>query len=318
MKEQHEKKFIRFSEVENPPYIMKTIGKYVDDFDPKNDKEFWQITEKIHGSNVCVSNRYKEGPVFFSRNGNQLPPDYQEVMRQYNWEEYFRQNPDIHFVYGEIAGHKIQKGVDYGERAFYIFDIKDKDGNFIYPVISVLMSYDGMENYRPFKYAPIITYTTDTLEGILKLSKDIVENDLISYVNPKEGNIVEGVVIRCISRPRLTMKNRFIIKVKHPNFEEKVRKSSKKKKKKDDFDYSPVDPYVNENRAQSAMSKFPGYGRSKIGDVLREIVRDVEESMKKDGLKWEKQYCKYINKKLSKIVVEGADVQWEEKRQNLL
>jgi len=303
------KKFVRFSEVENPPYILKTIEKYVPDFDPSVDVELWEITEKIHGSNVCVSNRYKEGPAFFSRNGHQLPADYQKIMKSYNWKAFFEQNPGIDFVYGEIAGHKIQKGVDYGERAFYIFDMKNKEGNYL-PEINIFYWYTNdpeQQDFRQFQYAPILKRLKGTLDDALEWCFANLEENPVSWINPTEGNVVEGFVIRCVSRPRLTMNNRFIVKVKHPKFEEKIRKS-KKKKKVDDFDYSPVEPYVNENRAQSAMSKFPGYKRSKIGDVLREIIRDIEEAMKKDGLKFEKQYCKYINKQLSKIVVNGADV----------
>jgi Rnl2 family RNA ligase len=304
MKEESEKKFVRFSEIENPDFVYKTIDKYVEDFNPSQNQEFWQITEKIHGSNVCISNKYEEGPAFFTRNGNQLPSDYQNVMKQYNWEEYFRKNPDIDFVYGEIAGKKIQKGVDYGERAFYVFDAKDKDGNFKQPIIE---NIEISGYYRPFQLAPVITYITCTLDEVLKYCYGLIESDTLTQINPIEGNIVEGFVIKCLSRPKLTTYSRFIIKVKHPKFEEKQRER-KRPKKQDDFDYSPVEPYVNENRAHSAMSKFPGYKKDQIGDVLREVVNDIKNSMEKDGLEWEKQYCKYINRQISKIVVKGADV----------
>ena len=302
------RKFIKFSEIENPTYILKTIDKYVDDFDPTENEEIWDVTEKIHGSNVCVTNRYKEGPAFFSRNGHSLPANYQEVMKSYNWKRFFEMNPNIDFVYGEIAGKGIQKGVDYGEKSFYIFDMKDKDGHYLSPTPIFQLLDDELDGYQPFRYSQLVFNMTGTLDDVLEKCFSFIEDDPVSWINPVEGNVIEGFVIRCISRPRLTMNNRFIIKVKHPKFEEKVRASGKKSRKTDTFDYSPVAPYVNENRAQSAMSKFPGYKKSKIGDVLREIVRDVESAMKKDGLKFEKQYNKYINKQMSKIVVEGCDV----------
>ena len=103
----------------------------------------------------------------------------------------------------------------------------------------------------------------------------------------------------------LTDETRFVFKVKHPNFDEKIR-GAKKKNKLEGVDFTPVSPYVNENRAHSAMSKFPGYKKHQIGDVMREIVTDVQTDMKKDGVKWDKVYSKYINKNVSKFVVQGA------------
>jgi len=290
-------KFKRYSDLENYWNLEKIMEKYNPDFD-KDAPQHWHVTEKIHGSNVCISNMYKEGPAFFSRNGNQLPADYQEVLRKYDWEFLFRLYPGLKFIYGEIAGPKIQKGVDYGdERKLYIFDYHDGENYLRIP------KFENGFDYVPLlleQVASRFSYN-DILFNILKH----LEDDPISYINPKEGNIVEGYVIRCLSMPMLTKETRFIFKIKHPKFEERQR--SKKEKKFDDVDYSIVDQYINENRIMSAMSKYPGYRKHQIGDVMREIVSDVEKDMKKDGHRWDKKFGKRIAAFAQKTVVQGAE-----------
>lgn len=294
------KKFSRYNSLDNYWNLEKTMSLYARDLD-KTITRAWLVTEKIHGSNVCISNRYKEGPAFFTRNGNQLPPGYQEVLRRYNWTEFFKYYTDIDFAYGEIAGPGIQKGVNYGdEKRLYLFDIRNKDGTFVTD-----FNRPGVTKPDGFHYAPVYYDFQASYEIVLKLSLRCMEYNVISKVYHEEGNIVEGFVVRCLSTPMLTDETRFVFKVVHPQFQEKIR-GAKKKNKLEGVDFTPVIPYVNENRANSAMSKFPGYKKHQIGDVMREIVDDVKTDMKKDGVKWEKVYSKYINKNVSKFVVEGA------------
>ena len=294
------KKFIRYNSLDNYWNLEKTMSLYARDFDMKCTRS-WLVTEKIHGDNVCISNRYKDGPAFFTRNGNQLPYGHQEVLRSYNWTEFFKYYTDIDFAYGEIAGPGIQKGVTYSdEKRLYLFDIFNKDGTFV-------TDFNRRNVTKPegFHYVPVFYDIQASYEMVLKLSLRCMEYDVISTICYEPGNILEGFVVRCLSTPMLTDETRFIFKVKHPKFDEKVR-GAKKKNKLEGVDFSPVDPYVNENRANSAMSKFPGYRKHQIGDVMREIVEDIKTDMKKDGVKWDKVYSKYINKNVSKFVVQGA------------
>lgn len=273
------------------------MEKYAPHFDRSRDTHHWQITEKIHGSNVCISNMYKEGPAFFTRNGNQLPADYQNILRRYDWEWLFAQYPALKFVYGEIAGPKIQKGVDYGdERKLYIFDYFDGED-----FIRIHKFEEG------FDYAPLLleqVASKETYDDILADILGYLNTDPVSMINPKEGNVVEGYVVKCLSMPMLTNETRFIFKVKHPKFDEKIK--SKKEREPDDTDYSIVDQYINDNRVMSAMSKFPGHKKHQIGDVMREIVEDVKRDMKKDGHRWNKKFQKRITKFAQKTVVESA------------
>jgi hypothetical protein len=285
-------KFIRYNSLENYWYLEK-IMEYCHST-IRTEPLYWHVTEKIHGSNVCISNMYKEGPAFFTRNGNQLPADYQEVLRKYDWEWLFKQYPGLKFVYGEIAGPKIQKGVDYGdERKLYIFDYSNGESYLRIP-----------KQEEGFDYAPGFTIAPVSYNDFIEWIIDRLEHDPISTINPTKGNVIEGFVVKCVSMPMLTKETRFIFKVKHPRFEEKIK--TKKEKKFDDTDYDLVDQYINENRVASAISKFPGYNKQQIGDVLREIVKDVEEDMKKDGHRWNKKYAKRITSFAQKTVVQGA------------
>ncbi len=292
-------KFVRYDSLENYWNLEKIMEKYAPYFDRSRDEHHWQVVEKIHGSNVCISNMYKEGVAFFTRNGNQLPANYQTVLKKYPWERLFDKYPTLKFVYGEIAGPAIQKGVDYGDdKKLYIFDYFDGEKFSRIPLFE-----------RGFDYAPLLleqvasknTYD-DTLTDVL----GYLNTDPVSQINPKEDNVVEGYVVRCLSMPMLTDDTRFVFKVKHPKFDEKV-KGSPKERKFDDTDYTIVDQYINENRVQSALSKFPGYKKHQIGDVMREIAKDVEEDMKKDGHRWNKKFGKRIARFAQKIVVMGAE-----------
>ena len=295
-----EKKFIRYNSLDNYWNLEKTMSLYAREFDMERTRK-WLVTEKIHGDNVCISNRYKEGPAFFTRNGNQLPPGHQEVLRSYNWTEFFKYYTDIDFAYGEMCGTGIQRGVTYGDtKRLFLFDIRNKDGTFVTD-----FNRPGVTKPDGFHYTPVFYDIQASYNVILKLSLRCMEYDVISKVYDEPDNVVEGFVLRCLSTPMLTDETRFVFKVKHPKFDEKVR-GTKKKNKLEGVDFTPVIPYVNENRAHSAMSKFPGYKRHQIGDIMREIVTDVQTDMKKDGLKWDKVYSKYINKNISKFVVQGA------------
>ena len=290
-------KFIRYNSLENYWNLDRIMEKYAPDFD-KDESHHWLVTEKIHGSNVCISNMYKEGPAYFTRNGNQLPSNYQTVLKAYDWEWLFVTYPKLKFVYGEIAGPKIQKGVDYGdEKKLYIFDYSDGEDYIAIP-----------KQELGFDYAPIWfqAYPVWTYDDIVNHLLNFLDTDPHTQINPKEDNVVEGFVVKCVSMPMLTKETRFAFKVKHPKFDEKVR-GSKKERKFDDTDYDTVDQYINDNRVESALSKFPGYKKHQIGDVMRELVNDVKEDMKKDGHRWDKKFQKRINSFAQKTVVRGAE-----------
>lgn len=290
-------KFVRYNSLENYWNLEKIMEKYAPHFD-RNDLHHWHITEKLHGSNVCISSMYKEGPAFFTRNGNQLPPGYQTVLKEYDWELLFKLNPGLKFVYGEIIGPKIQSGVDYGdEKKLYIFDYSDgKD------YIRIHRQEEGFD-YTPIWFTPIAPSSYD---DILNFVLERLSHDPPTALNPKEDNVLEGFVVRCISMPMLTDESRFVFKVKHPKFDEKVR-GQKKERASDDTDYTVIDEYINDNRVESALSKFPGYKKHQIGDVMREIVDDVKEDMKKDGHRWDKKFQKRINRFAQKTIVQGAE-----------
>lgn len=307
-KDKHTKKFIRYNSIERYENLEKIWDKYAIGLSKRSVFE-WQITEKLHGTNICVSNRYKEGVAFFTRNGNQLPPVLQKMMESYDWKGFFVRNPEIDFVYGEGAGPGIQKGINYGEeKRFYLIDAKNK--NEIYQDEVYRLPPDlVLKDFFGFYYVPVVSHYSGTFEDVIKTLIRMLKVDPVSWINPIEGNIIEGYVVKCLDRPMLTSETRFIFKIKHPKFDEKRNAPKRANRRKfEDIDYSPVEPYVNENRIQSAISKFPEYKKHQIGDVMREIVRDVQADMKKDNLRWDRKYCKYINQFASKIVVREVSV----------
>jgi Rnl2 family RNA ligase len=272
--------------------MTKLLDKYYPNFD-KDEKYSWVVSEKLHGSNICISNN--DGDVnYFSRNGHPLPTNYVEVLNEYNWKLLFEYNPSA-FVYGEIVGKGIQKGVDYGEKKrLFIFDYSTEDGKY-----SFRSSVPHGFNHVPSRNV----YRTSYNELIDETLKKLKTNP-VTALNPVEGNTIEGDVIKCSDLPYLSEHHRFIFKVKHENFNEK--KQAKKTPIVDYTDYTILDSYITENRVESAMSKYPEYTKKDIGRILKEICDDIKQEMKKDGIEWCKPYGKYINNKSHKKVVQEA------------
>ncbi len=197
-------------------------------------------------------------------------------------------------VYGEYAGVKIQKGVQYGDRDFYVFDIKVNSK--IYLDFSRVL-----ELCKAFNLKTVPVLFRGTFQECLAYPND---ND--SAILGIEDNIYEGTVIR----PNETFffgTTRVIVKNKNKKFSDK---NNKKKKPKVAHVYTEEQleflTYINDNRVNDVISKDPETCRN-FGKLLGLVIKDVLEDFP----------CK-TDKFMSKAVAELVRPAYLEHIENML
>lgn len=293
--------FKKYNSVENS-YNTKYIKRFL----PLNiyDKKFVAL-EKLDGANFSIHISNDEIK-FASRNKflsmDEKFYDFQEAIGKINLQPLKDMAKDFEKVifYGELFGDGIQKRVSYQkEKKIAFFDL-NIDGKY--------QSFPFMEkvfNLLELEMVPIVKRNL-TLEESLSIEVD----NLVTLINPVEGNIMEGVVIRPMDNEIYQRFNRFILKQKGSKFKEKQHKVKVK----------IVDPvveewknkileYVTESRLCSLFSKEGVIENNKdIGKYIKLYIEDVKDDFLKDypefeTIELEKNQIKEIMN-ISKPIVE--------------
>ena len=192
----------------------------------------------------------------------------------------------------------MQTGITYTpNHEFLVFDanIKTNDEQDFW-----IDSLD-LEKYVGKFLATVPIYLKGSFEEIYgvntKIDSTIPE---LLHLKKVENNLIEGMVLR----PNKTIfidDERVILKKKNAEFLEKAPVEGKKgPAKKEEKEVAPelVEPlnslslYLNDNRVESALSKFPGVkDRNKLKkEILEDIVKDAEkdEIQKPNGEVWKR------------------------------
>jgi len=281
--------FIRWPSIENS-YRSEFIAKAVEEY-PDLAICTYEITEKLHGSNVqfhfepgeemrvATRNRYLEPGSKFYDIWNILP-EYQRV-----WDE-AQCDADRHKhsirLFGELYGQGVQKGVDYGPKKQIRFFGMMIDG--------ALMSSACLGIFAA------LWEITDLLVPRMCLVKGLraaleVETNFPSLINPIEDNICEGVVIQPYSTVyRLHSGSTFLLKKKNEAFKEK----QKARKPPAPVDSEVLrmramfDEYITEARLQNVFSKEGCIQEPRqIGEYIRLVIADALEDFRKShGAAW--------------------------------
>lgn len=280
----------------------------------------WVAREKIHGANfsLITSDGIKVIPA--KRSGEILPTEqfygcepvvakYSEPVRKL-WEMLFaaRQisgNYDEELViqvYGEFAGRGVQKDVDYGEKDFYVFDIR-VDGRFLPD--NVVANYAVAVG---LKMAPLLAYGTFdeiralpiTFDSVVNLAnsgaipaQSFVEPEFKNFMTLKDGegeNIAEGFVMKPVLPAFMPNGERVAIKCKTTKFTEKKNKQANRfnapselsetdKAKLDEFTC-----YLTENRVKNVLSKIDSANLTAkdFGRVMGLTVQDALEEIERN------------------------------------
>lgn len=306
------------------------------------DKEEYCITEKIHGTNTQVA-YYTDNDEFVYGTRERVLPRNEKC---YNAQEIFEglknkmrsivnllqqkcvNNVKVVIFFGELYGGayphkevnkdnhaiKVQKGVFYSQhnqwRAFDIaFKLKgEKHMHFLswsdfisacekvnldhVPLLGICLSLDEA-----------LQFPNDKLSEVYKL------NDLPEI----EDNVMEGVVIKPLSKDLWIGSHRVILKNKNDKFKEKWRE-----KKPDIQEEMPeivkqaiteISAYINENRVNNVISHLGEVSVKDIGKIIGLSSQDALEDYKKEygtlnmmEKSEEKMVTRYLNKEMSKIV----------------
>lgn len=266
--------------------------------------ETWVAREKIHGTNFSVIVT-KDSIQPAKRTGPILPAEdffgYMVIMGRYNNSFKAIQGALTgavvqYQIFGEFAGGGIQKGVDYGEKDFYVFDIAvtTESGKTEY-VDDFFM--ENLCNLMGFKMAPLLG--RGKFDELAKLPNDLdvvvhrynkaIEahglkeaNSTPFQVEVENKNIAEGYVLKPCYPKFFANGSRVAIKCKNSKFSEKA-KSDKPIKPKteltdnDKVALSTLCQYATINRVNNVISKIGKVGPKDFGKVMGLTVQDILE-----------------------------------------
>lgn len=269
----------------------------------------WVAREKIHGTNFSViitpteivpakrTGFVLEGESFF---GHEI------IMKKYKNSFVKMQNMlntmDLVSVqiFGEFAGGGIQKGVDYGEKDFYVFDIlADSGGETRYWDDYVVESFaTGLG----LKLAPLLGRGSFADLSQLPNMLDVVVNDYnklaetdLEAANKKvwtavvaESNIAEGYVLKPCHPKFFNNGTRVAIKCKNSKFSEKAKsdKPIKAKVELTDTDKRILEifsEYVTWNRVSNVLSHIGSVTAKDFGRVMGLTMKDIINEAAREG-----------------------------------
>lgn len=299
------------SEYEKMPQSFQKMG--VDALVWKDwNKLTWVVTEKVHGANFSFV--YEDKTLRFAKRKEYLQWTddffgFQLLVHQIEnqvfmlFEELSRLIPaHKYIIYGELFGGEyphpdvpanvhlqaIQTGVYYTpDIHFYAFDIAIEEEN----KEKYYLDYETAANY--FQKHQIL-YAKALLTG--KMNEVLGFDTRINSAIPKilglpaiENNLIEGIVIKPLRHLSvLGKKERPIIKLKNKEFEENIHYHQAEKwsylphisSKSEELNFLWVDiqPYINENRLNSVLSKIGAVNRQnekRMKAIYEEFLRDV-------------------------------------------
>lgn len=303
----------------------------------------WVAREKIHGTNFSLIIE-RDKVTCAKRTGPILPAEdfygYEIVLKKYDkaikgvqevMDSISTSVPVTYQVFGEFAGGGIQKGVDYGEKDFYVFDIiiNTESGDTYY-----MSDYEMQDfcNTFGFKMAPMLRRGTfdalimipNDLDSVLAAynvtaSEDLVEaNNCVFDANVIGDNTAEGYVLKPCFPKWLPNGARVAIKCKNSKFSEK-KKSDKPIKAK--VELSEADNklvgilacYVTLNRVNNVISKIGEIGPKDFGKVMGLTVQDILEETSREGITLtQADNPSLIKKELVKMVQDVLRPAWIE------
>jgi Rnl2 family RNA ligase len=301
----------------------------------------WVAREKIHGTNFSLIIE-RDAVTCAKRTGPILPAEdfygYEIVLKNYSdsikaVQEIMETAATVSYqVFGEFAGGGIQKGVDYGAKDFYVFDIivTTESGDETY-VDDYMM--EAFCNSFGFKMAPLLG--RGKFEDLIQLPNDldVVVKDynfMVDNVGLVEANkhvwkaiaagdnTAEGYVLKPCYPKWAPNGTRVAIKCKNSKFSEKS-KSDKPIKPK--VELSEIDnnllailaQYVTLNRVNNVISKIGTVTAKDFGKVMGLTVQDILEETAREGITLEQtDNPSEVKKELIELVKEVLRPVWIE------
>jgi len=235
----------------------------------QTNKTALTVTEKIHGFNARFG-RTEQGEFWVgSRNNVVTEGNLQGAVDMAQERE--RSVPMGFTFYGEWAGKGIQKGIDYGEKKFYLFGVRANADLLPWIKISHWAIELGLET------VPLIYWGRSETITIAQLDK---WRQGTSRISPEQN--LEGIVITTEPMSFDEYGHTLIAKFKHPKFAEIAHVKRKKQNGIDQTNAQAfVDKYATDNRLDHIFDPgdWEGLGNpldmSNMGTVLRAYYNDV-------------------------------------------
>lgn len=271
--------------------------------------EPWVAREKIHGTNFSIIIE-RDAVTCAKRTGPILPAEdffgYSVILKKYNdsikaVQHTIKEGSSMQ-IFGEFAGGGIQKGVDYGEKDFYVFDILVKTAEGTNQFVDDYMM-EQICNTFGFKLAPLLgrgkfddlIQLPNMLDVVVNDYNKLAEEDLLQAnrkvwpVVVAEDNIAEGYVLKPCYPKFFPNGARVAIKCKNSKFSEKA-KSDKPIKAKavltdvDKVALSTLAAYATLNRVNNVISKIGQVGPKDFGKVMGLTVQDILEEAAREEI----------------------------------
>jgi len=320
--------FKKWKDIENS-CKEKMIKKFFNTY--TFEDEIFQVTEKIHGSNLSII-FYPDGHREYARRSGVLKDE-----NFYNYKEAFKKenNPDLYIflnaiqqfaikngqiiqLIGELFGKGVQKGIYYGEGIYWRWFGTYANEEFLAVEDEELLLSKiedlGFDVYPDKIRVPLlclfsnISSAKDFIDQVKQI--DLEKDSLLTPPGYNKKNIAEGVVIRPYNRNYAINHQWFLFKYKHPKFEEIIMGKNKAKKPKVKVSEKVQNiaqemcRYVNENRTESLFSKEGEIQDEKqIGEYIKLYLEDIYKDCLLDLKDLKKEEKKYINKQMTNLIV---------------
>lgn len=272
--------------------------------------EPWVAREKIHGTNFSIIIE-RDAVTCAKRTGPILAGEdffgYEIVLKKYNdsiksVQHTIKEGSSMQ-IFGEFAGGGIQKGVDYGEKDFYVFDILVKTAEGTNQFVDDYMM-EQICNTFGFKLAPLLgrgkfddlIQLPNMLDVVVNDYNELAANEGIPVANKQvwkavvaEDNIAEGYVLKPCYPKFFPNGSRVAIKCKNSKFSEKSKSDKPIKPKvelteQDNKVYFDFESYINVNRINNVVSKIGKPGPKDFGKVMGLTVKDLLEEAEREGI----------------------------------
>ncbi len=287
-------------------YQVDTLSWWLNKY-PELGHQSYVVTEKLHGS--CLTVNITKDLIDIGSRVALIESDnkfygYKCIKESYKemfeiLQEYLKISKiDNLTLYGEFFGKGIQKGVQYGEKQYRIFDLAIEGKLVPFYALQSIFKILQLEEYL----IPIYKVASSFKEAYnYNIEKD-------SVILGIENNQIEGVVIKPYRTVYMDNDKLFSVKKKNEKFKEKSMKSDRIKKeipqelinKREELAL-----YVNNNRVWSAFSKLGVINSfNDITKYMRFIMEDVEIDYFKDNGVIDKKELKVISKLGNKKCVE--------------
>ena len=299
--------FEKYSSLENHyngKFIEKIRNASFDVTEP------WVAREKIHGTNFSIIIE-RDAVTCAKRTGPILAGEdffgYEIVLKKYNdsikaVQHTIKEGSSMQ-IFGEFAGGGIQKGVDYGEKDFYVFDILVKTAEGTNQFVDDYMM-ETICNTFGFKLAPLLgrgkfdelSKLPNDLDVVVHRYNKAIEahglkeaNSTPFQVEVENKNVAEGYVLKPCYPKFFPNGTRVAIKCKNSKFSEKS-KSDKPIKAKailtdvDKVALSTLAAYATLNRVNNVISKIGQIGLKDFGKVMGLTVQDILEEAAREEI----------------------------------